>query len=222
MKLGRPSPALVISCIAFVVACTGTAFAATMITSSKQIKNGVISSADIRDKSIQGRDIKNGTITRNKLSRGAAAVTGSSAGGGGGASTAYHAIRKAGPEGQPANVNVKVATLNVPAGAYHVTATTIMHALPGPQGVLAGLTGESGAVGGRCRLDAAGDVTESLQNVVVNGRGAPATLVMQATRTVGEAAEIVLECAAGVPFRLSETAIVATRASDIQLSVLPQ
>ena len=45
---------------------------------------------------------------------------------------------------------------------------------------------------------------------------------MQATRTVGEAAEIVLECAAGVPFRLSETAIVATRASDIQLSVLPQ
>lgn len=223
MKLRRPSPALVISFIALTVAFTSTAFAATIIRSSSQIKNNTIRSADIKDRSIQGRDIKNGTITANKLSRGAAALTGSSDGGGagGGASTAYHAVRKAGPENQPAGVLVRAATLSVPAGAYMVTAQTIMHALPGPQGVLAGLTGENGAVGGRCRLDAAGDVTESLQNIVVNGRGAPATLVMQTTRTVGGPAEFALECGAGVTFRLAESSIIATRVSDIALTNVP-
>lgn len=212
MKLRRPSPALVISCIALTVAGTGTAFAATMITSSKQIKNGIILSADIKDGSIQGRDIRNGTITANKLKTQPAA---------GGPSTAYHAVRKAGPEGQPANVNVAIATLTVPAGAYSISSSTIMTALPGPQGVLAGLTGESGAVGGRCRLDAAGDATESLQNVVVNGRGAPATLYMQTSVTVGGPSDIKLECSAGVPFRLSETSIIAQKVSDIALTQVP-
>lgn len=221
MKLRRPSPALVISCIALTVACTGTAVAATLITSSSQIKNGTILSADIKDKSIQGRDIKNGTITVNKLKSRSSAVTGSSVGGGGGSSTAYHAVRKTGPEGQPANLNVKIATLTVPAGAYNIIASTIMTALPGSQPLLAGLTGEGGAVGGRCRLDAAGDATESLQNVVVNGRGAPATLVMQTTRTVGAPADIVLECSAGVAFRLSETSIIAQKVSDIALTQVP-
>jgi hypothetical protein len=213
MKLRRPSPALVISCIALVVACTGTAFAATIIKSSSQIKNGIITSADIRNGSVRGTDIKNGTITQNKLKTPAPA---------GGPTTAYHAVRKAGPEGQPANVNVAVATLTVPAGAYKVTAQTVMTALPGPQGLLAGLTNEVGAVGGRCRLDAAGDVTESLQNIVVNGRGAPATLVMQTTRTTGAPSDFVLECSAGVSFRLSETSIIATKVSDVQLTTLPQ
>lgn len=209
MKLRRPSPALVISCIALTIACTGTAVAATMITSSKQIKNGVILSADIRNGSIQGADIRNGTITANKLKTPPAA---------GGPTTAFHAVRKSGPEGQPANVNVAIATLNVPAGAYSISASTIMTALPGPQGVLAGLTGEVGAVGGRCRLDSAGDATESLQNVVVNGRGAPATLYMQNTVTVGGPSDIKLECSAGVPFRLSETSIIANKVSDISLA----
>lgn len=209
MKLRRPSPALVISCIALTVACTGTAVAATIIKSSKQIKNGVILSADIKNGSIQGADIKNGTITANKLKTPAPA---------GGPTTAYHAVRKAGPEGQPANVNVAIASLTVPAGAYSISASTVMTALPGPQGVLAGLTGEVGAVGGRCRLDAAGDATESLQNVVVNGRAAPATLFMQNTVTVGGPSDIKLECSAGVPFRLSETSIIANRVSDISLT----
>lgn len=212
MKLRRPSPALVISSIALVVACTGTAVAATVITSSKQIKNNVVLSADVKDGSLQGRDIKKGTITQDKLKTPAPA---------GGSAPAHHAFRKAGPEGQPANVNVKVATLTVPAGAYTVTASTIMTALPGDQPLLAGLTGETGAVGGRCRLDAAGDATESLQNIVVNGRGAPATLYLQTTRTVGAPSDIVLECSAGVPFRLSETSIIATTVSGIQLTNLP-
>ena len=209
MKLRRPSPALVISCIALVVACTGSAVAATIISNSGQIKNGAVQSGDLKNGTVQGVDIKNGTITANKLKTPPPA---------GGPTTAYHAVRKTGPEGQPANVNVAIATLTVPAGAYSISASTVMTALPGPQGVLAGLTGEVGAVGGRCRLDAAGDATESLQNVVVNGRGAPGTLFMQNTVTVGGPSDIKLECSAGVPFRLSETSIIANKVSDISLA----
>ena len=217
MKLRRPSPALVISCIALVAACTGTAVAATMITSSKQVKNNTLLSADIKDGSIQGRDIKNGTITTNKFRRGAAPVTGSSAGGVGGG-TVYHAIRKAGPENQPQGVGVTVASLSVPAGSYVVTASTVMTALPGPQNPL---LPERSSPEGRCRLDLAGDATESFQNVLVESKTAPATLFMQGTRTVAGPSEFVLSFGAGSPFRLSETSIIATKVSDVVTTAIP-
>jgi DNA-binding protein len=59
MKLRPPSPALAVSVTAVVIACTGSAVAATVITSS-QIRNGTI----------QGVDIKNTTINSSKLSKG--------------------------------------------------------------------------------------------------------------------------------------------------------
>lgn len=96
MKLRRPSPALVISCIALVVACTGTAYAATIITSSAQIKNGAVTGADIRKGTIRSTDIAEGTILQNRLSKGVVRKLNGAAGG---PSTAYHTIRRAGPEG---------------------------------------------------------------------------------------------------------------------------
>jgi len=209
MKLGPPSPALVISCIALVAACAGTAYAATKVTSSKQIKNGIILSADIKDGSIQGKDIRNGTITANKLKSPSAA---------GGAQTAYQAVRRAGPEGQPANTVVKVASLAVPAGSYIVTASTVMTALPGAQNPL---LPERDSPSGRCRLDVAGDETTSLQNVVVNSKSTPGTLYMQATRTIGAPSEFFLECSAGSSFRLSETSIIATQVGSIAATQIP-
>jgi hypothetical protein len=214
MKLRRPSPALVISCIALVVACTGTAVAATVITRSSQVKNNTLLSADIKDGSLQGRDIKNGTITVNKLKSGA--TTGSSAGGGG--VTAFQALRKQGPENQPAGVGIKVASLTVPAGSYMVTASTVMTSLPGPQNPL---LPERSSPEGRCRLDLAGDASESFQNVLVESKTAPSTLYMQGTRTVAEPAEFSLTCGAGSPFRLSETSIIATTVGTIVPTAIP-
>ncbi len=219
MKLGRPSPALVISCIALIAACAGTAYAKTLITSSSQIKNGVVASQDIKNGTVQNIDIKDGTITTKKLKSGKA-NTGSAAAVG--AQTAYHVTRRAGPEAQPANQVVKVASLTVPAGAYVVSAQTVMTALVEPQNVVEGLFMDPIAVGGRCKLSAAGDEAQSLQNVVINKRQAPATLAMQTTRTIGAPAEFFLECSAGVAWRLSETSIIATKVSDIVLTQLPQ
>jgi hypothetical protein len=213
MKLRRPSPALVISSIALVVACTGTAVAAQVITSSSQIKNGAVLSADIKDGSVQGRDIKDGTITANKLKTAPGAAAGTS--------PAYQVVRKTGPEAQPANQLIRVATLTVPAGAYTVTADTVMTALPGPQNPIQALIQDNLAIGGLCKLDAAGDTTQSLQNVVINQRQVPATFSMQTTRTVGAPADFTLDCTAGIAWRLSETSIIATKVSDIVLTNIP-
>jgi hypothetical protein len=210
MKLRRPSPALLISIMALVVACTGTAFAATLITSSAQIKNGIVMSADIKDGSLQSQDLKKGAVFGVNLSPGLNKQISA-----GNDTVAYEIVRNAGPENQPANVLARVATLKVPAGAYAITAKTIVTALPPPQNPIQALVQENGAIGGRCKLDAAGVTDESLQNVVINQRQTPATLTMQLTRTVGAPADIVLDCSAGLPWRLSETSIMATKVGSI-------
>jgi hypothetical protein len=213
MKLRRPSPALVISCIALVVACTGTAVGATIITASSQIKNGAVTSGDIKNGSVQGADIKDGTITQNKLRTPAAA---------GGAAPAFHAVRHTGPEGLPGNVVSRVATLNVPAGAYVVTAKTVMSAILEPQSPLGGLIQTGLAIGGNCRLDTGAESDQAFANIAVNQRQTPATLNTQTSATVAGPTDFNLECTAGVPFRLSETSIIATRVSSIALTSIPQ
>jgi hypothetical protein len=216
MKLRRPSPALVISMIALVVACAGSAYAATLITSSSQIKNGVILSGDIKNGSVQNVDIRKSTITETRLSQGLLKRIDGPSGVASGGAIAYEARRSAGPEGEPPNVVVKVASLQVPAGAYVVTAKTVMTSLTDPQDPLQALLQANAVHGGRCKLDAAGDGDESLQNVVVTQRQTPATLTMQLTRTVGAPSEFSLECSAGgFPFRLSETSIIATKVPSV-------
>ncbi len=218
MKLRRPSPSLVISIIALTVACTGTAIAATIITSTTQIKNGVVTSSDVKDGSLQNMDLKKSTITESRLSPGvvkkldkAPAATGTQ--------SVFEIIRAAGPESQPANVLAKVVTLTVPAGAYSITAKTVMTALVGPQNPIEALVQANGSLGGRCRLDAAGVADESLQNIVITGRQTPATFYMQLTRTVGAPSDITLECTGAIQFRLSATSIIATKVSAIDLKV---
>ncbi len=218
MKLRRPSPALLISIAALVVACTGTAVAANIITSTKQIKNGVILSADIKDHTIANRDIKAATITEARLSKGVMKKIDAGANAN---STAYEAVRNSGPENQPANVLVTVATLKVPAGAYSISAKTVMSAIIPPQNIIGQLVQSDLAIGGRCVLNAGGDTDESLTNIVINQRQTPATLTMQLTRTVGAPTEFTLSCSAGVPFRLSETSVIAQTVGSVQLTSLP-
>jgi hypothetical protein len=54
----RPSPAMVVAVIALVVALSGSAVAATLITRSSQIRNGVITSADLANgRAVDTRDM---------------------------------------------------------------------------------------------------------------------------------------------------------------------
>lgn len=201
MKLRPPSPALVISIVAVVIACTGSAVAATIIT-GKQIRNGTVTGADIKDGSLLSKELSKGT---NRLLRRSGPI-------------AHEAMRKAGPEGVPANVITRVATLTVPAGAYSVQANTVMTAFAGPTDPIEALLGANGSLGGTCTLNAGGPTHSSTGTIVVNDRQTPTTMSMQLTRTVGAPTEFFLECSATAPWRASETSIIATSVDSIKLA----
>jgi len=208
MKVRRPSPALIISIVALVAACAGSAVAATVIT-SKQIRNGTI----------QNIDIKKGTIQSSKFSKGVQNILKKKTGGGGAAGglTAFEQIRKSGPENQAAGAESRVASLMIPAGAYVITANTIMTAFTGTTNVLEALFNTDSSLGGACSLDAGGVEAKAVQNIVINDRQAPATLGMQLTRTVGAPTEVVLSCTAQIAWRTSESSIIATQVGAIDL-----
>jgi hypothetical protein len=62
--------ALPVALLALVAALASPAIAAGMVTSA-QIKNETVQSVDIRNGTIQGKDVRNGAISRAKLSAGA-------------------------------------------------------------------------------------------------------------------------------------------------------
>ena len=207
MKLRRPSPALVISIVALVAACAGSAVAATTIT-SKMIRNGTIQNADIKNDTIQSGKLSKGV--QNILKRKPKATA---------TKVAYEHVRKSGPENQPVNVLSRVTSMKVPAGAYVVTANTIMTAFTDTTNPLEALFNTNSSVGGACSLEMGGVEAAALQTIAINDRQTPATLGMQLTRTVGAETEILLKCTGGLPWRASETSIIATRVDSITQTV---
>ncbi len=69
LSLSRPSPALLVSAAALVVALGGTSYAAMQVTSAN-IKNGSVTSADVKNNSLKGKDIKNNSIAASDLKAG--------------------------------------------------------------------------------------------------------------------------------------------------------
>ncbi len=79
MKLRRPSPALVISVVALIVALSGSAVAARyVISSSAQIRNGAVTGADVRNRSLHGGDLADGTVTARQIKSGLLSARGGS------------------------------------------------------------------------------------------------------------------------------------------------
>lgn len=206
MKLRRPSPALVISIVALVAACAGSAVAATTITSS-MIRNGTIQNADIKDNTINSKKLSKGV--QNILKRKPAKTSVPK--------VAYEQVRKAGPENVPAGNFTRVTSMTVPAGAYVVTANTIMTAFTGSSDIIELLLGVNGSQGGTCILDFGGVTASSLQTIAINDRQTPATLGMQLTRTVAAPTEILIKCAAAIPWRASESSIIATKVDSVEV-----
>lgn len=63
MRLRRPSPALVIACIALFVSLGGVGYAAaTGSIDSREIRNNTIRSKDVRNNGLSGRDIANASL----------------------------------------------------------------------------------------------------------------------------------------------------------------
>ena len=218
MKISRPSPSLVISIIALIVACAGTAGAAgILIKNSSQVKSGAINGSDIANRSINGVDIANNTVgtrqlkddvvTTDKLARSVRrSLTGTGF-------TATEAVRKAGPENQPAGQH-KVATLTqLQPGVYAIFAKVILSPTTGDLGVLSELLKPIKSAGGHCILEAAGDVDDARDAIASPYAQTPATINMQMTRTIENPSDITVTCDAPVPWRASDTSIIALKLS---------
>ncbi|HYP48866.1 MAG TPA: hypothetical protein VEQ61_09550, partial [Thermoleophilaceae bacterium] len=66
----RPSPALVIACLALFVSLGGVSYGvATGSIDGREIKDGAVSSADVRNNSLRGVDVRNGSLKGGDLAR---------------------------------------------------------------------------------------------------------------------------------------------------------
>jgi len=63
----RPSPAVVISCVALFLALTGSALAAKATIGSNQIVNGSVRTVDLRDSAVNSAKVADTSITANDL-----------------------------------------------------------------------------------------------------------------------------------------------------------
>jgi hypothetical protein len=194
----RPSPALVVAIIAVVISCTGTAVASHyLITSSKQIKKGVITGANIRDGSVSAADLAPALRTN-------AASNANTAGSG-----AFEAFRKTGPD-LPDQGYAPVATLSLQPGAYAIFAKVNLAPGVQDQGLLNTLLKSNKTIEGRCQLDAAGDIDESAGALVSPGTQNVLMLEEQITRTLATPGVVTLSCRGeGAHAHASDASIVA-------------
>lgn len=192
----RPSPSLVISIIALVVATAGTATAAgVLIKNSSQVKSGAIS----------GSDLKKGAITTDKLSAGLKALLNSTV-------VATEAVRKEGPLVKNGGQSLVVAMPNVPAGAYLFLAKVTLS--PEVQDLgLGEILRNPKTGGGHCVLDAGGDVDDARQPILTPQSSTPSTLNLQITRTLGKPSDIVLNCDANIGWHANDASIIAIKLS---------
>lgn len=228
MKISRPSPALIVSIIALVVACAGTATAArVLITSSSQIKNNVITSADVRNGSLSGRDLRNGTITEQQLKSGSvtqdklAGELRSTLRAAGGVS-GFESFRRSGPEVTAVNKPTVVATLQqLPAGTYAIFAKSTIGPGTGDPGLLGELLQQRQG-SGHCVLDAGGDVDDAREAISAPGQKHPSTVNLQITRTIGAPTDIKLTCDSNVPWKAADSSIIAIALGKSQRAESPQ
>lgn len=214
MQSRKPSPALVVSIIALVVALGGTAVAANvLITSSSQIKNRTISGLDLRDGAITKRQIAKTTLRSMTRSGG-----GSS---GGSDSAAIEAHRQAGPD-VPDGTSTRIIEQSLNPGIYAVFAkTTITPFIPG--NLLDELLGVHKVVSAECRLDVSGTGDFAAQVIASRGTTGPATLNTQVTRTLDAPGKATLTCAPtkDIPWAAADSSIVAMKVGSTSRVEIP-
>src|SRR3954471_16466389 len=73
--LGRPSPAMVVACVALIVALGGTGYAATQLppksVGQKQLRNGAVGNLQLRDRSITAGKLHRDAVTSDAIRNGA-------------------------------------------------------------------------------------------------------------------------------------------------------
>lgn len=207
VKVGRPSPSLVISVMALIVALGGTATAGmkVLITSSKQVKAGAIRGSDVKDRSLTSKDLAAGTVSASSLSSSVrSALDGQGA-------TAEEAVRKAGPESQPAGKAVVATLSNLQVGTYAIFAKTILTTPNTNGGLLQAVVPTQKQIAGHCVLSVGADQDDARAPIATPYTQAPETFNLQMTRSIASPSDAVLTCDADGDWRASDTSIIAIK-----------
>jgi hypothetical protein len=220
---------MVVALIALVIACGGTATAASvLIHSSSQIANGVVTGTNIHAKTITGGQIANGTITANELVNGSIGtnkLTGAAIktlqGGKGGSSgpttstsstagAGFEWDRQTGPDNVAGSQDVITAT-NVPPGVYAIFAETNISDINPPGSLLQMLPTSSM----QCTITT--DSDQAYGSTVVGGAfiAGSADVSMQVTHTFSSTGTIQMQCSDSYgSWDASGSSIIAIRLSS--------
>ena len=179
----RPSAALIVSIVALVVSLSGSAVAAKfLITNSGQVKDG----------SLQGFDLKAGSVSKSRLSSGVQALLGRAPAAKAAGTQAIEVHRIKGPD-MPDGGEATVLDMTLPAGTFAVFAKATVEPFD-YKNLLRTLLEEPRTIAASCTLDVAGTGDYSLQPILSLGSANPATLNLQATRTLAEPGTVTLKC----------------------------
>lgn len=201
MQSRKPSPALVISIIALVAALGGTAVAAkVLITSSSQIKDRTVRGVDLRDGTITSRQISKSTL-RNVVGSSVESDT-----------AAIEAHRLTGPD-MPTGGSQQVLELALKPGVYAVFAKTVITPFRSDNGLLELLGRDDRIVAGECNLDVTGTGDFSSEQLAGFGSAGAVTLNTQVTRTLDAPGKATLTCKTSEPvhWQASNSSIIALR-----------
>jgi hypothetical protein len=201
---------MVVAIIALIVACAGTATAASvvLIKNSSQVKAGSLNGSDLKAKSIMsrnlgdgavsGRAIKAGSVTGATLKKGSigtdqlatsvrSALTSQGF-------TATEGVRKEGPT-VPNGGQAGIAKIQgLAPGTYAIFAKVIVSPVTPSGGLVGELTNSSKTGNTRCTLDGAGDTDEAVAPIATPFALFANTLKLQLTRTLAAPSEITLTC----------------------------
>jgi hypothetical protein len=225
---------MVVAIIALVVACAGTATAASvLIHSSSQIANGVVTGQNIHASTITGRQIANGAIGANQLANSsigtnklsANALRTLKAGGSSSGSSSSTAVgsalefdRQTGPDNVAANQpSQRVITAdNVPAGVYAIFGEANLSDINAPGSLLQMMP----TADAQCSITADADV--AFGSTVIGGAyfAGSGDVSMLITHTFAGPGTITMDCASSAAWQAAGSSIIAIRLSSAPKSAV--
>jgi hypothetical protein len=195
---------MTVALLALFVALGGTATAARiMITSTKQLRDGVVHYVDLAPNAVDSQRVRNGSLGVKDLNAGVRSSL-SQAG-----TQVLEAFRPGGPKDNPAGEEKAVATLaHIPPGAYALFAKSTIAAASDTD-----ILGLGEALSAKCSLEVSGDADVARSGIGAPDANTPATLNMQITRTFGSAGSAQVVCSSNATWAAANTSIIALRVS---------
>ena len=223
---------MVVAMVALVIACAGTATAATvLIHSSSQIGNGVITGNNIHANTITGNKIANGAVGASKIANSsintskltssalkALTAGGSSSSSSSAVGSALEFDRQNGPSNVAADQpSQRVITAdNIPAGVYAIFGEANLSDINAPGSLLQMMP----TADAQCSITADADV--AFGSTVIGGTyfAGSGDISMMITHTFAGPGTITMDCASSAAWQAAGSSIIAIRLSSAPKSAV--